>query len=79
MVVVHGEATEDGEETAESKGLRADCYDEKEYLHLGCLLEEIFTEARIQMITTVISAKGVVRTGQFSRVEEYIYILAKLP
>lgn len=49
--------------------------DEKEYLHLGCLLEEIFPEARIQMITTVISAKGVVRTGQFSRVEEYIYIL----
>ena len=49
--------------------------DEKEYLHLGCLLEEIFTEARIQMITTVISAKGVVRTGQFSRVEKYIYIL----
>lgn len=49
--------------------------DEKEYLHLGCLLEEMFPEARIQMITTVISAKGVVRTGQFSRVEEYIYIL----
>jgi len=49
--------------------------DEKEYLHLGCLLEEMFQEATIQMITTVISAKGVVRTGQFSRVEEYIYIL----
>ena len=49
--------------------------DEKEYLHLGCLLEEVFSEARIQMITTVISAKGVVRTGQFSRVEEYIFIL----
>ena len=49
--------------------------DEKEYLHLGCLLEEIFPEARMQMITTVISAKGVVRTGQFSRVEEYIFIL----
>lgn len=49
--------------------------DEKEYLHLGCLLEEMFPEARMQMITTVISAKGVVRTGQFSRVEEYIYIL----
>jgi adenine-specific DNA-methyltransferase len=49
--------------------------DEKEYLHLGCLLEELFSEARIQMITTVISAKGVVRNGQFSRVEEYIYIL----
>ena len=27
------------------------------------------------MITSVISAKGVVRTGQFSRVEEYIYIV----
>ena len=27
------------------------------------------------MITTVISAKGVVRTGQLSRVEEYIFIL----
>lgn len=49
--------------------------DEKEYLHLGCLLEEIFPDARIQMITSVISAKGVVRTGQFSRVEEYMYIL----
>ena len=29
----------------------------------------------MQMITTVISAKGVVRTGQLSRVEEYIFIL----
>lgn len=49
--------------------------DEKEYLHLGCLLEEMFPEARMQMITTVISAKGVFRTGQLSRVEEYIFIL----
>lgn len=49
--------------------------DEKEYLHLGCLLEEMFPDARMQMVTSVISAKGVVRAGQFSRVEEYIYIL----
>lgn len=49
--------------------------DEKEYLHLGCLLEEIFPGANMQMITTVISAKGVVRVGQFSRVEEYIYVI----
>ena len=49
--------------------------DEMEYLHLGCLLEELFPEARMQMITSVISAKGVVRTGQFSRVEEYIFIV----
>ena len=49
--------------------------DEMEYHHLGCLLEQMFPEARIQMITSVISAKGVVRTGQFSRVEEYLYIV----
>lgn len=49
--------------------------DEKEYLHLGCLLEELFPEARMQMVTSVISAKGVVRAGQFSRVEEYLYFV----
>lgn len=27
------------------------------------------------MVTSVISAKGVVRTGQFSRVEEYIFVI----
>lgn len=49
--------------------------DEKEYLHIGCLLEEIFHDAQIQMITSVISAKGVVRNDQFSRVEEYIFVV----
>lgn len=49
--------------------------DEKEYLHLGCMLEEMFPEAEIEMVTSVISAKGVVRNGQFSRVEEYIYFV----
>lgn len=49
--------------------------DEKEYLHLGCLLEEMFPDANIQMITSVISGKGVSLVGQFSRVEEYIFIL----
>lgn len=49
--------------------------DEKEYLHIGCLLEEIFPDAQIQMITSVISAKGVVRNEQFSRVEEYIFVV----
>lgn len=49
--------------------------DEKEYLHLGCMLEELFPEAEIEMITSVISAKGVYRVGQFSRVEEYIYFV----
>lgn len=49
--------------------------DEKEYLHLGCLLEQMFPEARIQMISSVINAKGVARINQFSRVEEYIYVV----
>ena len=50
--------------------------DEKEYLHLGCLLEETFPEANIQMVTSVISGKGVSRDGQFSRVEEYLFFVS---
>lgn len=49
--------------------------DEKEYLHLGCLLEEMFPEAKIQMVSAAINGKGVARGGEFSRVNEYIYIL----
>ena len=60
--------------------------DEKEYLHLGCLLEELFPEARIQMITSVINRKGVSHKGnrsvtskkeitQFSRVAEYLFFV----
>ncbi len=46
--------------------------DEKEYLHLGCLLEELFPEAYIQMITIVTNPKGSTR-GHFSRVDEYAF------
>jgi adenine-specific DNA-methyltransferase len=46
---------------------------EREYLRLGLLLEQAFPEARIQMVTSVVSAKGVVRRGEFSRVEEHIF------
>lgn len=49
--------------------------DEKEYLHLGCLLEEIFSEAEIQMISSVINPKGSARSGRFSRVDEYIFFV----
>jgi adenine-specific DNA-methyltransferase len=49
--------------------------DEKEYLRLGLLLEQIFPEAPIEMVTSVISAKGVARAGQFSRVEEFIFFV----
>lgn len=49
--------------------------DEKEYLHLGCLLEEIFPDARIQMISDVINPRGATRDGSFSRSDEYIFII----
>jgi adenine-specific DNA-methyltransferase len=49
--------------------------DEKEYLRLGLLLEQTFPDAQIEMVTSVISSKGVARFGQFSRVEEYIFTL----
>ena len=49
--------------------------DEKEYLHLGCLLEELFPTSEIQMVTSVINPKGSARSGRFSRVEEYIFFV----
>lgn len=49
--------------------------DEKEYLHLGCLLEEMFPEANIQMISSEISRKGAVRYNQFTRTNEFIYFV----
>ncbi|MGI6251688.1 MAG: site-specific DNA-methyltransferase [Anaerolineaceae bacterium] len=48
--------------------------DEKEYLHLGCLLEELFPEARMQMVSTIINPKGSARDG-FSRSDEYIFFV----
>lgn len=62
--------------------------DEKEHLHLGCLLEELFPEAdgnkddhykgrvSMQMISSVINSGGVARDKQFFRTDEYIYILS---
>ncbi|WP_218125756.1 site-specific DNA-methyltransferase [Acidaminococcus fermentans] len=49
--------------------------DEKEYAHLGCLLEEIFQGAKIQMISSVINPAVVARDGEFGRSGEYIYFL----
>jgi len=47
--------------------------DEKEYLRLGLLLEQVFREAQIQMISNVINRAGSPRTGRFSRVDEYVF------
>ncbi|MBR4260034.1 MAG: site-specific DNA-methyltransferase [Kiritimatiellae bacterium] len=47
--------------------------DEKEYLHLGMLLEEMFPEARIQMVSSVINPAGAGKPGSFYRTDEYLY------
>ena len=49
--------------------------DEKEYLHLGCLLEELFPEAKIQMISSVINHASVARFNEFNRNNEYIFFV----
>lgn len=48
--------------------------DEKEYLRLGCLLEELFPDARIQMVSVAIHSSGVAR-AEFSRTDEYYYFV----
>lgn len=47
--------------------------DEKEYLHLGCLLEEMFPDAQIQMVSISINPSGAIRKDLFSRADEYAY------
>lgn len=49
--------------------------DDKEYLHLGCLLEEMFPDARIQMISDVINPKGTMQRKKFPRTDEYVYFV----
>lgn len=49
--------------------------DEKEYLRLGLLLEQVFPEAGIQMVSTQINPAAVARAGEFGRSDEYIYFV----
>ncbi len=49
--------------------------DEKEYLRLGLLLEQVFPESNVQMVTSVINRKGIVRANEFRRTGEFIYFL----
>lgn len=44
--------------------------DEKEYLRLGLLLEQLFPDGRIVMVSAVINRSGVVRAGDFTRTNE---------
>lgn len=49
--------------------------DEKEYLHLGCLLEELFPDSNIQMISSVINHASVARFNEFNRNNEYVFFV----
>lgn len=48
--------------------------DEKEYLRLGLLIEQIFPGTIIQMVSSVIKPSGSTRS-EFSRVDEYLFFV----
>ena len=49
--------------------------DEKEYLRLGLLLEQLFATSRIQMISTNVNPAAASRAGAFGRSDEYIFFI----
>lgn len=49
--------------------------DEKEYLRLGLLLEQVFPEARIQMVSALINPAAIARVGGFGRSDEYLFFV----
>lgn len=49
--------------------------DEKEFLRLGMLLEEIFRGAKIQMVSIVINAPGQARKQELARTNEFAFFV----
>ncbi len=49
--------------------------DEKEFLKLGILLQQVFPAATMQMISSLINSKGTGRANEFRRVDEYLFFL----
>jgi len=49
--------------------------DEKEYLRLGLLLDQVFGGSRIQMVSITINPKGTARPNEFSRVDEFAFVV----
>jgi adenine-specific DNA-methyltransferase len=47
--------------------------DEREFLRLGMLLEQVLPEADMQMVIDVINRSGSPRANRFSRVDEYVF------
>jgi adenine-specific DNA-methyltransferase len=49
--------------------------DEHEVHHLGMLLEKMFPDCNIQMVSTLINPASVARAGSFGRSDEYIFFV----
>ncbi len=49
--------------------------DEVECARLSLLLEQLFPDAIIDMVTTVVNPRGKQRTGRFSRTEEFVFFV----
>lgn len=76
MAYIHGRSSETGKKLLNpDESVLVVTIDEKEYLRLGLLLEQLFPEARIQMISSVINPAGTKRKNEFSRTDEYLYFV----
>ncbi|MCH4053296.1 MAG: hypothetical protein LKH08_07080 [Atopobiaceae bacterium] len=49
--------------------------DEKEHLRLGLLLEQVFSDARIQMVSINVNPAAVARNNEFGRSDEYAFFV----
>lgn len=49
--------------------------DEKEYLRLGLLLEQVFPSSTIQMVSVVMNGQGSARKSRMARVDEYLFFV----
>ena len=49
--------------------------DEKEYLRLGMLLQQVFEANRVQMVSITVSPRGANRASEFSRIDEYAFFV----
>jgi len=49
--------------------------DEKEVLRLGMLLEQVFPEAHIQMVSSLINPAVVAKANGFGRADEYLFVV----
>nr|WP_297936096.1 DNA methyltransferase [uncultured Lachnoclostridium sp.] len=49
--------------------------DEVEYARLALLLEQMFPDAKIQMVSSVINHAGAIRQGEFARTNEFIFFV----